>query len=242
VSSVPRGSGAGTARVPWPLAAPAAPLGTSDAGDDPTRPDAAGNWLWLVTTQPRTLLVLGPAADGLVEFARRRFAATTTVMPAAYLARTIPDASADCVIVANALESPALDFASALWLLRHCRRVLRPGGVCCAAAPNPLWYGLLAPRDAELAAGRRLARLARGVWGAARPGVLPQLLRRAGFAAARRYYVEPSLDAPRAFVPATGAAVRAYERQSSRSRLRAPLVALGLHAALFPDTLFLADV
>jgi len=242
VSTLPPRSAAGVARPPWALGAPAAALGTSDAGDEPTRPDAAGNWLWLVTAQPRRLLVLGPAADGLVEFARRRFASTTTVMPAAYLARTVPDASADCVIVANALESPAFDYASTLWLLRHCRRVLRPGGVCCAAAPNPLWYGLLAPRDAEVGAGRRLARLARGLWGAARPGVLPQLLRRAGFAAARRYYVEPSLDAPRAFVPATGAAVRAYERQSARSRLRAPLVGLGLHAALFPDTLFLAHV
>ncbi len=235
-----RGPSGSAAEPTWVLAAPAA-HGAPEGGDEPTRPDAAGNWLWLVTTQPGTLLVLGPATDGLVEFARRRFAATTSVMPAAHVARSVPDASADCVVIANALESPAVDLAGTLWLLRHCRRILRPGGVCCAAAPNPLWHGLLAPRDLELGAGPRLARLARGPWRAVQRGVLPRLLRRAGFAEVRRYYVEPSLEAPRAFVPATTTAVRAYERERSRSRMRTPLIAVGLHAALFPATLFVAS-
>ena len=216
--------------------------------------DCAGNVLWLLELDRRdaaldVLAGVGTLTDalrvhfgrvaavdvapGAVATLRERFDGTAgapvEVRECTATALPFGDGEFDCVTLHDALDRvPA---AARPALFRECRRVLRPGGALYLSAPNARWH-------------RRLRRAEPQGAGSVVPGRTARSLRAAGFRETRLFYLEPSCAYPLAFVPATAAALLAFERRGRRrtaaARLREGFARVGLHPLLHHSVMLLA--
>jgi hypothetical protein len=172
-------------------------------------PQAA--WFWLVDLPDYARCVVVGGNARLMEELYGHFDEVTACQ--AGRLNEIPPATISCVVISEPPER-LRDCARDSSVADACYRALRPRGGVIVVEPNAPWY----TRWHGISFSRSMA----------------SRLRKAGFTMSR-LYAEPSAQRPTFIIPDSGAAMRAYERESGY--LRRFIAWAGAASALYPGVI-----